>query len=410
MHNPKELADLARFLADWGHERKWIGTDPYDGLAATRVPAFVKRQPIGRKVLIQAVKRSPVNVRPLLGVPVSDDPAALSWVASAYAIGGFLEPAEEEARLRAIIERLLELRSSRFEEPSWGYHWAFESRIFRQPAWSPCTIPTAYVGVALIDAYERLGDRELLTLAEGVGRYFLRHVPQHEDRGGAYFAYWPSDQSEIHTRTPVHNANLHVCGLLAKLSMHTAGDPEEFAGPARLGVGYALAHQRSDGAWPYGERSNLAWVDNFHTGYVLDSLRFCRDAGLDPRLDEAIARGLDYYARHLFLADGTPKYYDDNIYPIDSQCYAQAIQTLAIAADDDPRYLELGHRVLTWTLANMRRRDGAFKFQRRRFWVNPAAHVRGTMASMLLGMAYLLRATDSAEDTTAAVSAAAAGG
>ena len=38
-------------------------------------------------------------------------------------------------------------------------------------------------------------------------------------------------------------------------------------------------------------------------------------------------------------------------------------------------------------------RDGAFMFQRRRYWVNPAPHVRWVMAPMMLALTYLLQLT-----------------
>lgn len=368
----------------WGTERDWIGTDPYDGLNARRVPAFVKRHPLTRTVLIQCVKRSPVNLRPLLGIPREANAASIAWVLSAYSVFPHLDG----SNLDSLVARLLSMRSARFAEPCWGYHWPFQSRVFLYDREEPNTIATTYAAMALLDAHERTGDERLLEVARGAGDFFLRHVPQTPAAHGAYFGYWPGDQ------TPIHNANMHVCGLLARLSV-SCGD-DRYADPARRGLEYCLAHQRDDGSWPYGELPNLGWVDNFHTGYVLDSLEECRRAGLDDRVPAALERGLAYYDRELFLEDGIPKYYADAIYPVDSQCVAQAIQTMAIASARDPRLLERALSVFEFALRRMRRRDGAFLFQRRRFWHNATPHVRGTMASMHLALAHLARALDRA--------------
>jgi hypothetical protein len=71
---------------------------------------------------------------------------------------------------------------------------------------------------------------------------------------------------------------------------------------AGAAVRYSTIRQRPDGSWPYGERPNLAWVDNFHTGYVLDALRICADAGVGgPEVEEAWTRGIAFYRRELFL-------------------------------------------------------------------------------------------------------------
>ena len=161
----------------------------------------------------------------------------------------------------------------------------------------------------------------------------------------------------------------------------------------RLRAGcYALSRQRPDGSWLYGEQPNLAWVDGYHHGYVLDALRVCADAGLDDRLPEAVGRGLEFYERKLILPDGTPKYFSHKTYPIDSQSVAQAIQTFSIAASWDPSYIEPARRVFDWSLRNMRRSDGLFMFQRRRHWSNPLPHMRWVLAAKLLACTHLWRA------------------
>jgi hypothetical protein len=353
--------------------------------------------------VLQLVKRSPLDLRPALGIPPDENAAALAWVISAYALGGFREDAIERGRLSELLARLERLRSGDYPEPSWGYHWPFASRVFHKPAHAPNTIATTYAGIALLDAWERCGDPGLLETAVEVGWFFVRRVPQTPGPGGGFFGYWPGDT------TPVHNANLHVCGLLARL--YAACGEEQFAARARRGVGFALAHQRDDGAWRYGEWPNLGWVDNFHTGYVLDSLRLCLDAGVDDAIAPALDRGMAYYRRELFLRDGTPKYFDHGVWPIDSQCMAQAIQTFAFGSERDPTLLDDALRTFDWSCEHMRRGDGAFIFQRRPRWANRAAHMRGTVTSMLLACVHLLgalRAEGAAGDGAAGGATAAA--
>ena len=238
--------------------------------------------------------------------------------------------------------------------------------------------------MALLDAYERTGREELLDEAVGVGHFFLRHVPQTPAEKGAYFGYLAGD------RSPIHNANTHVCALFSRLGRHV--DDDRFLDAARLGLEYALAHQRDDGSWLYGDRPNLAWIDGYHHGYVMDALRVCADADLDPRVPQALRRGLEYYRRELILADGTPKYFSTSAQPLDTQSAAQAIQTFAIASSDDPSYLDVAWRVFEWSLRNMRREDGLFIFQRRRLWTNRVPHMRWVVGAMLLALTHLRNA------------------
>ena len=56
------------------------------------------------------------------------------------------------------------------------------------------------------------GVDDALELAIGAGDFFLRHVPQTDAEPGAYFGYLPGDD------TPIHNANMLVAALLARLA------------------------------------------------------------------------------------------------------------------------------------------------------------------------------------------------
>ncbi len=208
-----------------------------------------------------------------------------------------------------------------------------------------------------------------------------------EDEPGAYFGYLPGD------RSPIHNSSLLAASLLARLAQAT-GD-QGFAEAATAAVHYATARQRPDGSWPYGERPNLDWVDNFHSGYVLDALRVCADAGIaSAEAESAWRRGLDHYQRQLFLPDGTPKYYPHKVHPLDAQCLAQGIQTLSIAAPSDPEAGEMAWRVLGFGLREMRHRNGLPLFQRRRLWSNRAVHPRWVVAPLLLALSHLLETAD----------------
>jgi hypothetical protein len=381
---------LAQRLERWGAARDWRGSDPYDGLNASRGVGPLRHSALGRRLVIQTVKRSPVDLRPLLGVQPSANAASLACVASAYALNGFLEGEEARGRLRSTIDMLGRLRSDRYPEPCWGYHFDFQSRVFFYASGEPNTIATAFAGMALLDAYEVLGDARLLEEARGVGRFFMRRVPRTPDGVGVYFGYLPGE------RSPIHNANMLACALLARLAPLAArgDDSEDFQGAALAGLVWTIEHQRSDGSWPYGERPNLAWIDNFHTGYVLDAIRTCLDSGLaGPEVERAWLRGIAYYRRELLLPDGTPKYYSTGVYPIDAQCVAQSIQTLAIAARRVPGAGDDAWRVFDFVRGRMLRPDGLPIFQRRRLWHNRTPHMRWVVAPMLLAVANLLHAS-----------------
>ena len=383
-----EALGYGRRLAAWGEEHSWAGSDPYDALNATRFRRAFDVHPLGRRVLLQSVKRSPVDLRPLLGIPPGVNALTLAWVASAYALCDALAEPGAEDRLRSTLARLEALRCEGFREPCWGYHFPFQSRIMGYGLGDPNTIATSYAGHALLDAHDRLGDPRLLELAGGTGRFFIEHVPQTGTEDEAYFGYAVGD------RSPVHNSSMHVAALLARLASYGVDEADDFRGAAARALRWTLARQRGDGSWPYGERPDTTWIDGFHTGYVIDALRVCADAGLDDRADAAYWRGLDFYEHALLLADGTPRYSTTSVHPIDSQSVAQAIQTFALASALEPARIEPARRVLRFALRRMRRSDGLPIFQRRRLWANRSLHPRWVVAPTMLALAHLMIAED----------------
>jgi hypothetical protein len=365
-------------LERWGWERSWTGSDPYDGLNATRLFGPLKRTVLGRRLLTQAVKRSPFDLRPLLGIPPARSAAAVALVASAYATQRILPEDDSARKLDHMLDVLLAERLPGYDEPCWGYHFDVQTRVFFYPRGAPNTIATAFAGFALLDAYGRIGRAELLEQAEGAARFFVRHVPQTEAPNGAYFGYLVGD------RTPIHNASVLVAALLARVADETgSADLHE---RAQRAVDYTVAHQRPDGSWPYGDLPHLGWVDNFHTAYLLQCLHACWRSGLE-RCEDALRSGLRYYGSALFLPDGTPKYTPDSVYPVDGQCAAEAIRTFATASE-----LDLAARSFAYAQQKLARGDGAYVFQRERLWTNPQPHIRWVEAPFLVALAVLSRA------------------
>src|SRR5438067_2361972 len=97
-----ELPDGLRRIRRWGEARDWCGYDPYDALNSPFEPLLTLGRPLGRRVLTQAVKRSPINLRPALRIEPTWNAKALALVASAYArlfaADSSDEPAREQTR------------------------------------------------------------------------------------------------------------------------------------------------------------------------------------------------------------------------------------------------------------------------------------------------------------------------
>ena len=104
----------------------------------------------------------------------------------------------------------------------------------------------------------------------------------------------------------------------------------------------------------------------------------------------ALERGFNYWKRTFFLADGWPKYYHDDPYPVDAHAAASAIVTLLECRDLDETSSTLAHQIASWTNANLRDNQGFFYYQRRRFYTVRKPYMRWTQAWMLYALARLL--------------------
>jgi hypothetical protein len=152
---------------------------------------------------------------------------------------------------------------------------------------------------------------------------------------------------------------------------------------------YSCARQLPNGAWYYGEADNCLWIDNFHTGYNLDSLKsYIQDTG-DRSFDENLGRGFAFYKKHFFEDNGTPKYYHNRIYPIDSQCASQAIETLVNFSTYDETALLLAIKVADWTIDNMQNGDGYFYYRMLPYIRVKTPMLHWSQATMYRALAFL---------------------
>jgi hypothetical protein len=188
----------------------------------------------------------------------------------------------------------------------------------------------------------------------------------------------------------VHNSTTLGASLLARTHSYTHN--ETYVDLAKKAFLYTAERQRPDGSWYYGERPDIRWVDNFHTGYVLDCYKQYLESTGDDRFESTLKRGYDYWKKNFFLPDGTPRYYNYKTLPIDIQCCSQAIDTLVFFSDRDPESIALASKVARWTIKHMQDRTGYFYYRRYSPWiVNTTPTLHWGQATMLCAMAGLYR-------------------
>jgi rhamnogalacturonyl hydrolase YesR len=293
---------------------------------------------------------------------------------------------DPEALRRALVclDWLVENKALGHVGYAWGNHFDFVTRSGLNPAGSPIIVWTSLIGQAMLEAYDQTGQERFLDAARGISAWIL-NLPREKTPTGDCLSYVPFTQSSI------HNSNMLGAGMLASTWKHTR-EPEllEVAWSAMT---YSCARQREDGSWWYGEAPKYHWIDSFHTGYNLDSLKRYLDSTGDQSFRGHYASGLRYFARTFFESDGTPRYYHDSTYPIDIQCAAQAIETLAFCSDEDTSFLALARRVADWTIDYMQDRRGFFYYRKYPLLTAKTPYIHWGQATMFKALATLMNKT-----------------
>ncbi len=381
MITPLQIRQSLDAVQSWVEQHRYRGYEPFDGLSSWAGP-LVRGNILAERLLQQLIRQSPLNLRPLLGVTRKESTKGRGYMASGY-VTLYRITKEQQYLDKALrcLEWLDKQKVARFSHHSWSNHFDFASRSGRYTKDDPIIVWTALIGHAYLDAFEVTGYDWLLKVADSVGNWILALPRENTDRGDciSYLA---------HRQSSIHNANMLGGGLLARIAKHTGN--LQYREVASSAMEYTCSRQRPDGSWWYAESPNNHWIDNFHTGYNLDGLKHYMDATGDRSYGLNFEQGLTFYKANFFETDGRPKYYHTRTYPVDIQCAAQAIDTLAFVSVEDPHSLELANRVATWTIHHMQDRRGYFYFRQYPLLVAKTPMLHWGQATMFKALAQLL--------------------
>ena len=370
-------------LSRWLEKNEYRGYDTFDGLNARFIRPLTFETKFLRTVLLQGVRRFPVNVRPWLGITREHSSKGMGFLARGFirlhkTTGDQVWKDKAEFCLQWLIENQL----PGYSGACWGNHFDYQSRGFYLPKRVPTIVWTALIGHAFLDAYDYFQQERYLEIAVSACEHIVRDLGSLREGEGICISYIPIKD------TQVHNANTLGASLLARVYSHTGKD--SYRELAQRAMQYTARHQRPDSSWYYAEKADSHWVDNFHTAYVLDCFkRYAENTG-DDRFNQNMIDGYEYWKKTFFLADGTPRYYNHKTMPLDIQCSSQAIDTLVFFHDRDPESLPLALKVAQWTITHMQDRSGYFYYRRYAPWlVNKTPTLHWGQATMLCALAGL---------------------
>lgn len=349
-----EILQALELVRQWVEGHDYRGYEPFDGLSSWARPLVFGNQ-LAERLLQQTIRQCPFNLRPLFGIRPKDSTKGRGYMAWGYLVlyrathqQHFLDKATR------CLEWLDEHRVSRFRHHSWSNHFDFVSRGGGYTKDDPIIVWTCLIGHAYLEAFEITRNDWFLEIAESACDWIME-LPREKTSRGDCVSYL------AHVQSSIHNANLLGAGLLARTARHTGN--EEYLRVARSATEYSCSRQRPDGSWWYAEDPKYHWIDNFHTGYNLDSLDMYLEATGEEAFRAALEKGLLFYQTHFFEDSGRPKYYHTRTYPVDIQCAAQSIETLTRFSNRDRRCEELAKKVAAWSIRNMQDASGYFYYR-----------------------------------------------
>src|SRR5437667_983537 len=300
---PIDLIMAHRDLLQWCRAQGFAGYDPYDALNSRWFQATpLKRSRVARLGWTQFHKRSPINFRSLVRVPRERNSKGIALFALA-ALADYRRQGTREAEMEAreLLDDLMWMRLKGFSGAAWGYNFDWQSRSFFASRGTPMIVPTAFAARALCEAAEVFSRDEYLPFARTICDFILNDLNRSEETSDeVFFSYSPLD------RTRVFNASLLAGEMLASVGK-LLGEQSLIDWANRAAI-YVVRRQQQDGSWAYGADSHQSWADNFHTAYILTSLKRIMDAESNDQFDNALRHGYEFWTERFFLMNSWPKY------------------------------------------------------------------------------------------------------
>lgn len=391
------IIDSFKKLKVYCEAEHYKGWDPYDGLNSKVFQAlpYFKHSPLWRLVVIQGFKRSPINLRRIALVSKEHNAKGIGLFLQGYC--NLVKAVREQPELakdfgtedkltdkvNEIAELLLTLQSKGdYHGACWGYNFGWQAKLlFYFPPYTPTVVATSFCATALMEAYEVTGNKKYLDIALTSAEFVIQDLHRTEHEGGFLFSY-----SKLPQNREVLNASLLGSRLLSSAYKYTGN--EEYKELAEKSVAACCNLQEPDGSWIYGLSKGQSWVDGFHTGYNLDGVISYEENTGDTKYHEYIEKGLKFYLDNFFEEDGTPKYYNNKMYPIDIHCPGQLMVTLKRLHKFEENKV-LAEKVMDWTIKNMQDKKGYFYYQLKPRISSKISYMRWSNAFMFCAMSYL---------------------
>jgi len=385
----EKIPVIIEALFTHGRNAAYRGYNKHDGLLSKVLSRMLGWSRFGRLAAIQLVMRSPVNIRPLLGVPKTINPKGVALFCWSMGIYGELTKNDTWRREAGRLGEWLAGNCQKTADGiGWGYQYPWQDAGFYAPANMPNRVVTAWAGIALHALWKVTGNPALVSTLQSVCN-FLLNAPHRliDTKEELCLCYIPDSAVEW----AVMDVSA-LCGRVFAVTGSAAGR-EDLIDCARRCLNWVANRQTADGGWFYTEPPGASHIthDNYHTGIILDCFEEYRCVTGDSRFEQVYLRGLEFYRHRLFSSRGAPRWMHDRAFPRDIHGAAQGIITFSRAHHYGAHYTEQARKILEWTLHHLyNKKDGVFYYQKTRLFTKKFTLLRWCNAWMAVALVHFL--------------------
>jgi hypothetical protein len=299
----------------------------------------------------------------------------------------YLTHAEDRAR------GLLDLSIPGYSGHCWGYPFDWQNNRGLWTKNTPFITSTPYCFEAFLGIADTTGSSASLDVAASIARFVAHdlHDTAVSDQAAAG-SYSP------HDRTQVVNASAYRSFVLLEAwrRFHT----DEYRDIAERNLMFILDSQRGDGSWLYALESPAeAFIDHFHTCFVLKNLHKMNQVLQSTKVVDAIERGWAFYRRALFHDDDTPRGFviepRMQLARVEVYNFAEAITLGTLLRNTIPGAFALARQLTNTVISRFQLDDGHFVTRTYRGgFRHTTPFLRWPQAQMFLALTNMQRALD----------------
>lgn len=324
--SPQELWAAAERFTAWLERTGYDSYDPYDfwgtwygkfarglyyrknpvGVLLTAPFVFLEMAYPGYRKLLVKKRRYPTADAQLGLAFLNLYEAEKGWQPESHSRAGARHghpAAHWLAKAKGLAADLLKQSASGYKGYCWGYPFDWRHVNGFMPKGTPHVTATPYCYELFAKLYDLTGDQEYLRITRSIAAFVagdLKDTPSGAD--GAASSYTPFDEGKV------VNASAYRAFVLVDAAARFGN--QSYFEKAWRNVRFILQSQNADGSWLYAiDNPAEAFIDNFHTCFVLKNLYKLNLRQHDVLVQQAILRGYQWYRKTLFDEENNPKTY-----------------------------------------------------------------------------------------------------